>query len=109
MKVTRNPRYLIAIADNITDAHIWAAITPPRAWVDQQQDCAEGVVYRVFGYTIPVPEAGRTIRGEDLYGPVIEFLLGVQNLVPVDAPDEAQIIYAFEADERGFWEHGGTS
>lgn len=109
MKIVRNPDYLVDIAANITDEHIWAAITPPRAWVESSQDCPEGTIYRVFGYTFPVPGARRPITGEDLYGePIKEFLLEVQYLEPIGKPGEAHIIYAFEADERGFWEYGGA-
>lgn len=51
----------------------------------------------------------RQITVEDLYGASLEeFLLEVQYLAPIDKPDEAHIMYAFEADERGFWEYGGS-
>lgn len=109
MKIVRNPVYMVDIAPSITDAHIWAAITPPRAWVEFARPCPEGTIYRVFGYTFPVAGARRPITVEDLYGASLEeFLLEVQYLAPIDKPDEAHIMYAFEADERGFWEYGGS-
>lgn len=109
MKIVRSPEYLIEIEAHLQDEHLWAAITPPRRWVESEQRCTGGTVYRVIGYTIPIPGAKRPITGEDLYGnPIKEFMLEVQYLVLDDKPDEAHIMYAFEADERGFWEYGGT-
>lgn len=85
MKIVRSPDYLIEIEAHLQDEHLWAAITPPRRWVESEQRCT----------------------GEDLYGnPIKEFMLEVQYLVLDDKPDEAHIM--FEADERGFWEYGGT-
>lgn len=100
MKIVRRSDFLVEVEAHLEDEHIWAAIMPPRRWVESEQRCSIGTVYRVIGYTIPIPGARRPITGEDLYGgPIREFLLEVQYLVLDERPDEA---------DKGFWDYGGT-
>lgn len=99
---------LIHIADGLTDAHLWAAITPPRTWIEDRRMCAEGELFRVFGMTFPFAEAQAGFAVLDRESPPFEYLLEVCYLRPYAARDEAHVVTAFEADERGWWEYGGT-
>jgi hypothetical protein len=98
---------MIGIGANIEDKHIEEAIAAQRRWVELSQEIPEGMLCRIMAYIGPLPGGQRPITGEGPQGELIhEALLEVQYFVPRDKPDEAHVLYAYEADERGFWEYG---
>jgi hypothetical protein len=89
----------------LTDAPIARAIADPNRVVETRQPTPDGTLYRIYGYTYPIP-GGRNVTYEDLYGPTETALLVVVYLDEEDQGAVADIAYAMEASEEEFGIYG---